>query len=94
VRKYCSDSVSTFTSVNDRTAALSFAVNDLGVRHVVVMGHYGCGGIAAALMPPAAGTFVVDPVQRWIQPIRELYRTSMRFFILLSSSVQLIYLDL
>lgn len=48
-------------------AALHFAVHALKVRHIIVVGHYGCGGVAAAMN--AAGENVVD---RWIEPVREL----------------------
>ncbi|MGE0666636.1 MAG: carbonic anhydrase [Sphingomonadales bacterium] len=37
------------------SAALEFAVNNLGVNHIVVMGHAECGGIRAALMGELAG---------------------------------------
>jgi len=30
-------------------AVLAYAVNHLGIRHVVVVGHYGCGGVIAAM---------------------------------------------
>lgn len=48
-------------------AALSFAIDTLKVRHVIVVGHYGCGGVAAAWQPPAA-----TPVGRWLAPLRDL----------------------
>ncbi|KJA14796.1 hypothetical protein HYPSUDRAFT_173119 [Hypholoma sublateritium FD-334 SS-4] len=63
-----------------RNAVLSFAVETLKVKHVVVLGHYGCGGVAASMLP-----LVTPPtrpadiaVQGWISPIRHIYETSMR----------------
>jgi carbonic anhydrase len=50
-------------------AALKFAVDELRVRHVIVVGHYGCGGIRAA-----TDTMADDPVGRWLSPVRALYR--------------------
>ncbi|KDR79973.1 hypothetical protein GALMADRAFT_61844 [Galerina marginata CBS 339.88] len=67
---------------NDANAqsVLSYAVAELGVNHVIVMGHYGCGGVAAAIASPP--TNQVDAangaVQNWIEPIREIFRTSTR----------------
>lgn len=44
------------------------------------MGHYGCGGVAAAIASPPASS--VDAasgvVQSWIEPIREIFRSSPR----------------
>ncbi|PPQ83729.1 hypothetical protein CVT25_006133 [Psilocybe cyanescens] len=63
-----------------RNAVLSFAVEALKVKHVVVMGHYGCGGVAESMMPvktPLSRPADVA-VQGWIQPIREIYQTSTR----------------
>ncbi len=48
-------------------AALEFAVGVLEVEHVIVCGHYGCGGVLAALEDAATGT-----VRSWIEPIRVL----------------------
>lgn len=50
------------------SAALLFAVDVLRVRHVIVVGHYGCGGVHAA--PDAEGN---DPIGRWLAPLRALY---------------------
>ncbi len=49
-------------------SVLQFAVDALGVEHVIVCGHYGCGGIAAAMEQQQFG--VVD---HWLQHIRDIY---------------------
>ncbi|KXN86497.1 Carbonic anhydrase [Leucoagaricus sp. SymC.cos] len=61
-------------------AVLAYAVAELGVKHVIVMGHYGCGGVAAAIAsPPAASIDAANGVvQDWIKPIRELFQSSNR----------------
>ncbi|KAF8161667.1 carbonic anhydrase [Crassisporium funariophilum] len=63
-------------------AVLSFAVKTLQVKHVIVMGHYGCGGVAAAMMPiekvEISSQSADVAVQSWIYPIREIYETSER----------------
>jgi carbonic anhydrase len=51
------------------TAALQFAVDVLRVGHIIVVGHYGCGGVGAAMEP--GGDTALD---RWLDPVRELYR--------------------
>ena len=50
-------------------AVLQYAVDVLKVRHIIVTGHYGCGGMQAAL-GPAAG----EPLEHWLQPLRHLVR--------------------
>jgi carbonic anhydrase len=61
-------------------SVLSYAVAALGVKHVIVMGHYGCGGVAAAIASPpkAQIDFATSTVQNWIEPIRDIFRTSDR----------------
>jgi len=62
-------------------SVLSFAVDSLKVKHVIVLGHYGCGGVAAAMMP--LGKLPTRPadiaIQSWISPIRDIYETSERY---------------
>ncbi|MCV0425679.1 MAG: carbonic anhydrase [Roseibium sp.] len=48
-------------------SVLEFAVESLGVRHIIVCGHYGCGGIKAAMDGHRHG--IVD---HWLQPIRDV----------------------
>jgi len=56
------------TDLNVMTV-LNFAVNRLQVKHVVVCGHYGCGGINAALQSEDMG--LLNP---WFRSIRDVYR--------------------
>jgi carbonic anhydrase len=50
-------------------AVVEFAVETLGVAELIVCGHYGCGGIAAALEGRATGR-----VASWLAPVAELAR--------------------
>ncbi|MCB1085076.1 MAG: carbonic anhydrase [Chlamydiia bacterium] len=50
-------------------AVLEFAVTHLGAEHVIVCGHYGCGGIAAAMDEKK-----LPIIEEWIEPIRALYK--------------------
>lgn len=50
-------------------SVLNYAVNHLKVNHVVVCGHYGCGGIKAAMEPSDLG--ILNP---WLRNIRDVYR--------------------
>lgn len=50
-------------------SVLDYAVNVLEVRHVIVCGHYGCGGVLAAL-----GNRSVGLVDNWLVPIKNVYR--------------------
>src|SRR5579875_2658277 len=51
-------------------AVLDFAVTVLKVRHVIVCGHYGCGGIKAA-----ASQHDHKPVlNMWLRNIKDVYR--------------------
>ncbi|KAF9485103.1 carbonic anhydrase, partial [Pholiota conissans] len=61
-------------------SVLSYAVSELGVNHIIVMGHYGCGGVAASIASPPVNQIDAanGAVQSWIEPIREIFRTSSR----------------
>lgn len=48
------------------SAALEFAVQSLGVKHIVVMGHGRCGGIGAALNPDAEPLAEGDFIGKWM----------------------------
>ena len=48
-------------------SVLQYAVAVLGVKHVIVCGHYGCGGIKAALEGGTTG-----PVDAWLQTARNV----------------------
>jgi carbonic anhydrase len=49
-------------------SVLQFAVDVIKVKHVIVVGHYGCGGIAAAVDGQRRGL-----VDHWLHPIREVF---------------------
>ncbi len=51
-------------------SVLQFAVDVLKVKHVMVVGHYGCGGIRAAVDGQRRGL-----VDHWLHPIREVATT-------------------
>jgi carbonic anhydrase len=49
-------------------SVLQFAVDVIQVKHIIVVGHYGCGGIAAAVDGKRRGL-----VDHWLHPIREVF---------------------
>lgn len=53
-------------------AVLEFAVDVLEVRHIIVCGHYGCGGVRRAI-ENGQGTGGGGLVDHWLAPIVELY---------------------
>ncbi|HEY7301358.1 MAG TPA: carbonate dehydratase [Xanthobacteraceae bacterium] len=49
-------------------SVLQFAVETLKVKHVIVCGHYGCGGIGAAADGSQHGL-----IAHWLAPVRDLF---------------------
>jgi carbonic anhydrase len=50
-------------------SVIEYAITHLGVQHVVVCGHYECGGVKAAMEPRDLG--ILNP---WLRNIRDVYR--------------------
>jgi len=51
-------------------SVLQFAIDVLKVRHVLVVGHYGCGGVRAALEDQPLGL-----IDNWLRHIQDIGRT-------------------
>ncbi len=51
-------------------SVINYAVGVLKVNHIVICGHYNCGGVKAAMVPKDLG--ILNP---WLRNIRDVYRT-------------------
>ncbi|MCF6353127.1 MAG: carbonic anhydrase [Cyclobacteriaceae bacterium] len=56
------------TDMNVMTV-IQYAVQELKVKHIVVCGHYGCGGVQAAMKKQSLGL-----LDKWLKNIRDVYR--------------------
>jgi len=50
-------------------SAIQFAVEVLGVEHIIICGHYGCGGVLAALRDDALGL-----IDNWLRHVQDVHR--------------------
>ena len=65
-------------------SVLQFAVDVLNVKHVVICGHYGCGGIEAAMTDNEYGL-----VDNWLRHVKDVYRFNEKKFCQAYNDIQI-----
>ena len=61
-------------------SVMQYAIDVLKVKHIIVCGHYGCGGIRAAMDDKPHGL-----VDNWIRSVRDIYLKNRKYFARLKS---------
>jgi len=56
-------------------SVIQFAIDVLKVRHIIVTGHYGCGGVAASMQDEDLGL-----ITNWLRHIRDIYQRNREAF--------------
>lgn len=58
-------------------SVLEYAVELLEVKHIMVVGHYGCGGVRAAMEDTQHGGLI----DHWLKPIKDIYHSQRHQFL-------------
>ena len=64
-------------------SVIQYAVEVLKVKHIIVCGHYGCGGVNAAMGKEDHGL-----MQNWLRHIKDVYRFHKEQIDILSTDIE------